>query len=123
MFQRLFNIPRTLAVPGKEWVYGMDKAKSAQARLSTHACVIQRLEHGKSGACDVFVYAVEPDGGTWEGRLSWKLSDARRLLRKYNQTDKKALAKGTDKFKRKARRAINANWAAQLSMLDEFWVA
>lgn len=123
VFQRLFNIPRTLAVPGKHWVYGTDKAKSAQARLSKHACVIQKLEHGKGDACDVFVHAVEPGGGTWEGKLSWKLSDARRLIRKYNQRDKKALAKGTDKFKHKARRAIIANCTAQLSMIDEFWVA
>lgn len=123
VFQRLFNIPRTLAVPGKHWVYGTDKAKSAQTRLSKHACVIQKLEHGKGDACDVFVHAVEPGGGTWEGKLSWKLSDARRLIRKYNQRDQKALAKGTDKFKHKARRAIIANYTAQLSMIDEFWVA
>ena len=123
VFQRLFNIPRTLAVPGKHWVYGTDKVKSAQARLSKHACVIQKLEHAKGGAYDVFVHAVEPGGGTWEGRLSWKLSDARRLIREYNQRDNKALAKGTDKFKHKARRAIIANCTAQLSMIDEFWVA
>ena len=54
--------------------------------------VIQKLEHAKGGAHDVFVHAVEPGGGTG-GRLSWKLSDARRLIREYNQRDNKAPAK------------------------------